>query len=93
MPDMAAIEFSDPPVQSRANSLTTEDPTKNSERDDLIEALRQHPGRWAVVSRHTSRPAASKVARMLRLKHADFSFQAARSEDGGVVHARFDGVR
>jgi len=93
MPDMAAIEFSDPPAQSRENSLTTEDPSKNAEREELIEALREHPGRWAIVSRHTSRPAASKVARMLRVRHSDFSFQAARSDDGGVVHARFDGSR
>jgi hypothetical protein len=61
---------------------------KNRDRDQIVAALSSHPGRWARVSEHRSRPAAAKVARLLRLRFPGVEFKTASAPDGGVVYGR-----
>lgn len=86
---MVYIRFEDPPEPAvRAVSLDPSDMVKNRNREEIIGQLDDHPGRWAVVSEHRSRPAAAKVARLLRLRHPSFEFRTAVRDGAGVVYGR-----
>lgn len=86
---MVSIRFEDPPEPAGTQILLEpEDLVKNRDRDQIIAQLPQHPGRWARVSEHRSRPAAAKVARLLRARHPDIEFRTARDGARGVVYGR-----
>lgn len=87
---MIQIQFGEPPqLATSVWDSRRLDTSKNKYRDHIIRELSQHPGQWAVVSRHVSRPAASKVARVLRIKYPGYEFAATKTEEGGLVYARF----
>jgi hypothetical protein len=87
---MVSIRFEDPPDPAgHITVLDPEDLVKNRDREDIIAALADYPDRWAVVSQHRSRPAAAKVARLLRLRHPAVEFRTVTANGGGgVVYGR-----
>lgn len=86
---MVSIRFEDPPDPVGMQILLQpRDLVKNRDRDQIIAQLPKHPGRWARVSEHRSRPAAAKVARLLRARYPDIEFRTASDTAGGVVYGR-----
>lgn len=86
---MVSIRFEDPPEPTAPPVvLEPSDLVKNRDRDQIIAALPDHPGQWAVVSRHRSRPAAAKIARLLRARHPHLEFRCAGLAGEGVVYGR-----
>lgn len=90
---MVEIVFEDPPEYVPTASPDAFDIRKNEDREKIVEALRGHPNRWAVVSRHNSRNRAAQVSYVLRARHPeDFEFRVAKKDTGeGVVYGRFLG--
>ena len=59
------------------------------ERDEVMQVLRQHPGRWARISEHASPGAARVTKRRLRDRYPDHEFCTETRDGKGLVFARF----
>lgn len=72
-----------------ASGIVWREPPSDRRRtlpDEVIEALRVWPGRWAVVRTYTSRTA---VKRINAIKHPpDIELRAAAEPPGSVLYAR-----
>jgi len=88
---MVDLVFEDPPDPGARIYRPEYDVKKNADREEIVAALPRHPGRWAIVSRHTSRVRAGQVARVLRERYpAPYEFRTAVNPTGeGVVYGRY----
>lgn len=88
---MVDLVFEDPPEPRPQNLRGTYDIRRNADREAIVAELQNHPGRWAIVSRHASRSRASQVARLMRDKYpSPYEFRPVRNPAGeGVVYGRY----
>lgn len=90
---MVQLLFEDPPEYRPNADRRPFDTQKNKHRDELVKLLKEHPNRWAVISKHVSRNRANQVAADLRKRNpppSGYEFRAA-TKDGraGVVYGRY----